>query len=114
VSVHVYEYVYFGSVFGAIFFLNLSLVGASLLVAAICGTSWSSTATRFIIGMIVVVWAPLIVKSVEWTIPDYPQLSSLATSARSTPFELFWLALNTSQIETNITSELLRMSEAHY
>jgi hypothetical protein len=101
VSVHVYEYVYFGGVFGAIFFLNLALVGASLLVAAMCGTSRGSTATWFIHGMIIAVWVPLIVQYVEWTIPDYPQLSSLETSAWSTPLGLFWLNLNTSQIATS-------------
>jgi hypothetical protein len=65
VSVHTYEYVYFGGVFGAMCFLNLALLGASLLVAAICGTSRGSAATWFILGMIIAVWVPLIVQSVE-------------------------------------------------
>jgi hypothetical protein len=78
VSVHVYEPVYFGGVFGTIFFLNLALVGASVLVAAICGTSRSSTATCFILGMIIAVRVPLIVQSVACAVcgVDHSRLPS--------------------------------------
>jgi hypothetical protein len=102
-SVHVYENVYFGGVFGAIFFLNLALVGASLMVAALCGTSRASTATWVILVMIIAVWVPLMVQSSEWTIPELDGLSYLAESSRTTPLGLFWLNLNTSQVVTNFT-----------
>jgi hypothetical protein len=105
-SVHVYETVYFGGVFGAIFFLNLALVGASLFVAALCGTSGGSTAIWFILVMIIAVWVPLIVQSSEWTIPDEAGLNFLtAGSSRITPLGLFWLNLNTSQVVTNYTGD---------
>jgi hypothetical protein len=105
VSVHVYEYVYFGGVFGAIFFLNLALAGASLLVAAICGTSRGNNATWFILVMIIAVWVPLIMQSTQWSIPSFPGLNSLADNARATPLGLFWLNLNTSQVFTNYTDD---------
>jgi hypothetical protein len=105
-SVHVYETVYFGGVFGSIFFLNLALVGASLMVAALCGTSRASTATWFILVMIVAVWVPLIVQSSDWTIPDQAALGFLAGSTKFTPLGLFWVNLNTSQVVTNYTDGL--------
>jgi hypothetical protein len=104
VSVHAYETVYFGGVFGAIFFLNLALVGASLFVAALCGTSRGSTAIWFILVMIIAVWVPVIVQSSEWTIPGQADLNSLASSSRTTPLGLFWLNFNTSQVFTNYTN----------
>jgi hypothetical protein len=110
-SVHVYETVYFGGVFGAIFFLNLALVGASLFVAALCGTSRGSTAIWFILVMIIAVWVPLIVQSSEWAIPDSPQLSSLAGRSTNTPLGLFWLNLNTSQVLVNYTGDEVSYDE---
>jgi hypothetical protein len=111
VSVHVYETVYFGGVFGAIFFLNLALVGASLFVAALCGTSRGSTAIWFILLMIIAVWVPLIVQSSEWSIPTQSGLDSLAVSSRITPLGLFWLNFNTSLVITNYTGDELSYDE---
>ncbi len=61
--VHVFEAVYYGGIFGSLFFLQLSLVAASLFLAAVCG-SLKRLIVMIIAVMIVAVFFPAILVNI--------------------------------------------------
>ena len=90
-NVHAYASVYFGGVFGTLFFLNIALCSASMFLAALCSTS-RHAAPWIVLLMLIGVWIPWIVIAVSSAnISGYSQLTK-------TPTGLFWINGNTVRI----------------
>jgi hypothetical protein len=92
-QVHVYQNVYFGGMFGSLFFLNIALVSASLFLAACCGTSRHG-APWLVVLMFIGAWIPFIVMISTSRIP-YSAASINYSGLSDTPSGLFWINANT-------------------
>ena len=92
-SSHAFENIYFMGVFGSFFFLNLALVGASLFLAAVCGTARGGAATWNIILILIAQWTPYIVQIMATNWVDSPRDLDYLTE---TPIGLFWVNRDTT------------------
>jgi hypothetical protein len=99
-QVHVYQHVYFGGMFGSLFFLNLALVSASLFLAACCGTS-RHAAPWLVMLMFIGAWVPFLVIASTSTMPYSSGVTNNGLSA--SPTGLFWVNANT--VRTANTSQ---------
>jgi hypothetical protein len=93
---HVYESVYFAGIFSSLFFLNLSLVSASLFLVALCGTGRKLCSNFSILFVILAAFIPLIVLLVSSSIPATYDLSYFYPY----PPGLFWENRATSTLNT--------------
>lgn len=94
ISLHVFQNVYFGGIFGSLFFLQLGMIGTSLFCAALCGTSRKG-APWLILVMLIVLWVPYMTINAQSAY--ITGASSVTGSGVSyTPTGLFWVNLNTT------------------
>lgn len=92
INVHVFQNIYFGGVFGSLFFLQIAMIGTSLFCAALCGSARKGAAWLILV-MLVVLWIPLIVIGTQ---SYYVSSSSSQYGISSTPTGLFWTNANTT------------------
>ena len=93
--VHVFQSTYFGGIFGSLLFLQLSLVGSSLFLAAVLGKRRRGS-VWLILVMICALWVPFLV--IFFTSPSFylnAEYFSTVTNIE-TPVGLFWVNQQTS------------------
>jgi len=100
-SVHVFRHTYFMGIFGSFLFLNISLTGASMLLAAICSTVRRAV-PWIIIVMFVAAWAPAITLS---SMGSFSQISAQDTSYESYENSggskgMLWVNKNTTRLDS--------------
>lgn len=91
-SVHAFDNVFFMGIFGAFFFLNIALVGASFFLAAVCGTARGGTGTWLIVLILVAQWSVYLHQLITTQAAGSAQA---AISAYDTPQSLFWTNMQT-------------------
>lgn len=92
ITLHAFETIYFGGIFGSLFFLQLGMIGTSLFCAAVCGSSRKGS-PWLILVMLLVLWVPYM--AINGT-SYYVSSSVTEYGASSTPTGLFWVNLNTT------------------
>lgn len=96
IPVHVFQTVYFGGIFGSLFFLNLALTCASLFLAALCGEN-----RKVIILMIIAMAGVLFV---PWVLLNqslyYLSVNDLQYQSTDGSPGLVWAHLNTTHYDT--------------
>ena len=91
-EIHALQNIYFMGIFGSFFFLNVALIGASLFLAAVCGTARSGAATWCIILLVISAWVPYLVQiSQSYWVHTAVDLEY----EDSTPYGLFWVNRDT-------------------
>ena len=94
ISLHVFQNVYIGGIFGSLFFLQLGMIGTSLFCAALCSSSRKG-APWLILVMFLVLWVPYIsINAQSYNVSGASTVTQYGIS--TTPTGLFWVNLNTT------------------
>jgi hypothetical protein len=93
---NVYENVFFGGIYASLLFLNLSLVAASFVLAAVCGTSRRLCTNFVLLTMILLAFVPFMVSALtSWR---------WGFNFTSAPSGLFWEYSSTETLATYLVN----------
>jgi hypothetical protein len=94
--VHVYQNTYFGGIFASLFFLQLSLLGASMFLAAVQGTRKRGVIWLLLL-MMVAVWMPYLTLNAQSSFDiNVDSISNEYSGFLTTPTRLFWVNRDTA------------------